>query len=173
MCNLNVPWAIELFVSCSCTDNLILDFFDWNYFKTASVWIFRIQITRIQAKADFDAKKATKEASKLRVKQIRARAKEGELSLKYKIQKLPPYVSIFILSCCNSACSCSAFLIGVICSRRPGALNSRHNARCCSLPLCRYYWRQQRAICDIYCWPFTTYSPHIYIQPCPLRGHAV
>ena len=94
------------------------------------------------------------------MKQINARAKEGELSLKYKIQKLPPYVSIFILSCCNSACSCSAFLIGVICSRRPGALNSRHNARCRSLPLCRYYRRQQRAICDIY---IIDPSPHIHL----------
>jgi len=52
-----------------------------NYFKTASVWIFRIQIKRIQAKADFDAKKAAKEANKLKMKQYHARAKEGVLSL--------------------------------------------------------------------------------------------
>ena len=44
------------------------DRFDLQLKNTAAFWILIIQDKRIQAKADFDAKKAAKEANKLRMR---------------------------------------------------------------------------------------------------------
>ena len=57
------------------------DRFDLQLKNTAAFWILIIQDKRIQAKADFDAKKAAKEANKLKMKQKHAQAKEGKLPL--------------------------------------------------------------------------------------------
>ena len=64
-------------------DLLKLLCFDLHSLKRPRASTYVIQISRIRKQRDRDAKKAAQEASKLRMKQIRALAKEGELPLQY------------------------------------------------------------------------------------------
>jgi len=64
-------------------DELILDFFDLHSLKRPRASTYVIQIGRIRKQRDRDAKKAAQGANKLRMKQLRAMAKEGELHLQH------------------------------------------------------------------------------------------
>ena len=66
-----------------CIDDSKLDRLLLKHWITAIVWNYYAQDKRIKSKLAFDAKKAAEEANKLRMKQRRAQAKEGELPLQY------------------------------------------------------------------------------------------
>ena len=84
----DIIWTFhELFVSCAWTDNLKLDSFDLKYLSCGLTLEILLQVERNRIRLKRQDEKAAKEANKLRMNQINARAKEGELSLKYKIHK--------------------------------------------------------------------------------------
>ena len=66
-----------------CIDAYKLEFFDLHSLKRPRASTYVIQIGRIRKQRDRDAKKAAQGANKLRMKQLRTMAKEGELPLQY------------------------------------------------------------------------------------------